>query len=424
MSIKTKKVYTLVPLVTRHDVNGGGAPTISYSYPTHVGTETKNSVGLKGYKTLISNSQSATTPFSASRNTVDSITPYSGEVITKDLGDPPSYWRRKYSMSGMAGVEASSNPSHLSTDFTSANNKALSKLYSAIKSQQQQMSGFTFLGELRETIHGIRNPVEALIKGLDRYYFTLGKYKSQIRHHSVKARKRAIVDISTGLWLEASFGWMPLLQDVKGIAETLARFQYDNRHSEARGFGETVLRSSTAAHVALFGELAADKVSFKETKHTVVYRCGIKARDTLPPIGSINRLRELCGFNLQDFVPSLYQLTPNSWLLDYFANVGDIVEAACTSTADVTWINLSQIRSTTEQVVYTPVWDKGGISYSVLVSSSFSPGRIVKSLKTVDRTQVLSLGLPSLEFSLPGGLNKYANLGALYAAKSRKTLIG
>ncbi|DAD50066.1 TPA_asm: maturation protein [ssRNA phage Gephyllon.2_13] len=421
MVTKTVKIRSLVPLTTVTQFTGS-APTTTFQYPVFTGTTNRTSLGLKEYKTLIRNGQSATTDFTADRIQADSFVELQATCDVNDVGDPVGTIKRHYFAKGLPGLEASWIPTHLSVNSASAENKALTKLYSAIKSQQQQMSGFSFLGELRETIHGIRKPADALVTGLNRYFNSVQKYKKGIRHRTVAAKKRAIVDISTGLWLEASFGWLPLLQDVKGIAETLARFQYDKRHERVRGFGQDSDRSLSTGRTVVHVEISADYVTFKETKYTVIYRCGIRADDSLPPLGSINRLRELCGFNLQDFIPSLYQITPNSWLLDYFTNIGDIVEATCTSTANLSWINVSRIKETVEQTVYSPVWDKQANSGSRLVFFDSTPGRVIKSLKTVDRRKVAALDVPSLEFSFPGSANKYANLGAIFAGKSRKSL--
>jgi cell division protein FtsL len=69
-----------------------------------------------------------------------------------------------------------------------------------------------------------------------------------------------------------------------------------------------------------------------------MYRLGFK-QDVLAPTGSLERLVELSGISLDRIVPTLWELTPYSFLADYFVNLGDILSAAVQSTVGVVWTN-------------------------------------------------------------------------------------
>lgn len=402
-----------------------GISTTSFSRNSY--DKTRTSVRNPKWKEQVANGQQAGTPFTASgvERTVfeDGFT-----SVTLKLGtvDKPEYYSESYAGSLGYSVVA---PNHLSGRLTTADNQALKSVYSAIKQQQQHFSGGTFLGEFREALHMIKRPASALRDGISKYNGILTKRMNGAisRGQSRKQRKKALLDAASGSWLEASFGWLPLLSDIKGIAETAARFQYDFRHSEVRGFGidrKVATYPNEDLHIANY--LNGHVIQRDEWNQIVVYRCGVSFANT-SDFGSIGRLAELSGFNLSDFAPTVWELTPWSFLVDYFTNVGDVISAYSTGNSAVKWTNKSDVLRTTRTVMCVASLDdmkrQLGSSISKIVgfnSGGFGSSKVVR--KDVIRSQPSSLPMPTLEFSLPGSSFKWANVVALGIQNHRKLL--
>jgi hypothetical protein len=425
MGTKTSKQFTQCFRVQRTSQTPyGGLKTTNTTTDSFLftGNRTSNGVGLFNHRKIILAGDNATTNFSASESKLIQSRKLDTSIVYRNNFGIIPYTETAEDLVGFASAfDKHTPPSHLFTVTTSADNKALIQVRSAVKSQQQAMSGLTFLGELRETVHWMRNPAGALIKGLDRYTSLLEKRKKGIRHGTAAQKRKALVDAAAGSWLEVSFGIQPLLKDVKDIAETIARFQTDDkRHAMVRGYGRDEASSSFSNTFGYQGRMwITEKVTTKTTA-TVVYRAHLRHAPDLPAIGSWNRLRELAGFNFADFIPTAYQLIPYSFLVDYYSNLGDCIESWTTDTSAVNWVNKSVILETVKTVETTPFF-KTPFSNEVFVrqiNSGADVGIFSTSLKSVVRTAQSSLDFPSLEFTSPTSAKKWLNQLALIAGRS------
>jgi hypothetical protein len=384
-------------------------------------------VTLPSWRHHVLNGINATTPLSATLSEVTNNRPaFLGLAVQEYEAYGNGVMESFYTIAG-GGDSHIDAIKHINTGST-ADNQALVRARAAVKSRQQHMSGFTFLGELKETIQMLRRPADALLRSTSEYLTTLRKRKGGIRRGNADAKRKALVDIASGTWLEVSFGWKPLIADVKDIAETLARWQTEkSRHDNVRGYGEfTTAETYNTFNVAIAPNIWCKGQTVRKTRHQVIYRVRVAANDTHAPEGSLARLGELSGFRPEDFIPSVYQLIPYSFLVDYFTNLGDIVEAACTSVSDVRWVNRSEIKTTTHRcdLELYPVNQFPNTRYIAYTTPAEGAiGGVTSSLKSVERNGQSSIGIPALEFSLPGSNSmKWNNILALLGAQNRSTL--
>lgn len=301
-----------------------------------------------------------------------------------------------------------------------ARNMALNRLYQAIRSQSTHFSGGTFLGELKESLGTIRNvarKVANLIpshlaaqqKLIKRYVgsYVIGPNGSAVRVKDFNPRKGKRLpaskwkELQKGLadnWLEYAFGIRPLVNDVRDAAETIARYQNDNVHEKVRGYGNSTTVTSDAVTNLNFGltHLNGQFRWLRKNEIIVVYRCGLQFSVSSPAFGTAARLQGLMGFKLEDFVPTVWNLLPYSFLLDYFVNVGDILNAITTDTSSVRWINESVVRQGTWEGTTRVRPDMGD---GIMRSGDF--GSAVLSTRSVQR-QAGALTIPLPEFQIPG----------------------
>lgn len=379
---------------------------------------TKTGEYLPKWKQLVRDGADATTPFDGTRRSGKSFPGAMNVTYWHPLGSPRQFQKPKQeSLEGMFYTPAVPGFS-TGADLALANNQALSRLLNDVRKNNNTFSGGVFLGEIREVMRMIRSPAKLLREGIGDYFSTLRKRKGRAPKHRLK-------DILSSTWLEYSFGWQPLLSDVKAAAEALARFENDSRRSSARGYGisETLNSNSVSQgnspNYFRFNEVFREKAVAK-----VIYRCGLKY-ETAAPFGSANRLAELSGFTLADFVPTIWELVPWSFIVDYFSNVGDILSCATTDTSHVTYKCKSEVRyveRTLRSIPDIKLMVQLIGANNVISMSSSSLGGYNSVHSTVKRRSVSSLGIPSLTFYAPAlDSVKWINLAALTAASRSLT---
>lgn len=288
-------------------------------------------------------------------------------------------------------------------------NAAVIGFLKKIRSKQRALQGGVILGEARETLHMLRNPAMALRRRVDNY---LGSLKESGR------RRLRDPEYISGSWLEAQFGWAPLVNDIKDAAMLL-----EEQGRKHRDLYEPV-RFSARNEVAV--SLNHDVGSFyriwtkveRSVKHRtqVRYLGQIKIKNAGTPTVD----KELLGFAWEDFVPTVWELVPWSFLIDYFSNIGDVIEAWTTCTSDLAWSlrtsRRERVSRSTSSIdlaaTRSSYWKSGNCS-------GYASGNC-GWVEVIDRRVVRSVGItdsPRISFEIPGFGKKWINIAALIASR-------
>lgn len=319
---------------------------------------------------------------------------------------------------------------------TKANNQALTRLYQAIRQSRTAFSGGTFLGELKESLELIRSATKKIAAKIPahlasqqrmavRYVgsYVIGPNGSAVRvprkYYDLRpAVRRDLADNLADAWLSFSFGLRPLVKDIQSAAEALARFNEQIVKTKVHGYGEEQYGpySVQTYNLAPFGggHLNCNVHSFRTSKVQVIYSAGLyltARRDG--PLDSMTTFAETFGFTAEEFVPTVWNLLPYSFLVDYFVNVGDLLMAMTTDTSSVRWIVKDVIQSSTEECSSTI----GGSTDVLSQGGSF--GGYSTTTRTVSRSVEAILQLPQLEVKLPDTANQFANILALLTGGNR-----
>jgi hypothetical protein len=244
-----------------------------------------------------------------------------------------------------------------------------------------------------------------------------------------KRAKWARIVAST--WLEYAFGLAPLISDTRKVAEAYAHFNNDAEISRLTHRSKVVARGEDLAVSQgvnttqfLSSQIWIRRNSVDSARSRVQYVVGLSA----PPaadFGSNDRLLQLLGVNQANLLPAAWEAIPWSWLVDYFSNVGSILDAAATSTASVSWVcrtNTVQLtreimESIDEAVTRDYVFNHGGRTN---VSFSGTPASISIIRTVLDRFES-SLGIPPLYLEIPSSWGQYANMVSVLLARREKT---
>lgn len=301
-----------------------------------------------------------------------------------------------------------------SISSTFVDNLARTRFYGRLRDVNTQFSGLVALGELRETVKMLRKPAAGLWDSAQRYIDALRKRK--------RANPKGWIKDASGLWLEHSFGWLPLINDCKDAVKAYHRISekprskiisagmkksYD-RSRELDGSWEGNIVRKTMGGCILYADT-------RLYEHVAVrYKGKIIARVAAPRWDNW----ALFGFTPREFLPSAWELLPWSFLVDYFTNIGDLITANCTSSANVAFVNRTEIHFTDHQAKFLldaketarTAW---AFNNGKLMGSGGSGGSCRYTRRTVSRSPNSGISLPTFQASWDLSDGQLGNIAAL-----------
>lgn len=403
---------------------GGG--TDRYNPPTNVKssrswvvTNTVSHDGpKKGWKDIILRHGNATTGLTGIRQSVEHTPGFVNVGIKNPITHPYRWkvWNHGFLLGGYPTLTI---PSAYAVDISSSNSSAYSQALSRIRKRTADASGLTVLGELRETLRMIRRPAESLANGLTKYLAHVEqRYKSLKWSKRGKPKIKELNRIAADTWLEFAFGWRPLVSDLEDAAKALSKLGNKEHYS--------YFKESSNQQWETTGPSVSSTVSYPEIRvlmHSkliyeaeVKYYGQVKVGAVTPDVSGIgNRL----GFNPRAVLPTIWELIPGSFLVDYVINVGEVLEASCMSFEDVAWIAKGVKQRASRQVF--GVLDVPRIKLQLGSAFDGATGNCGAILLTEERVarSVPPLVVPRFEFHAISSGRKLLNIAALITARSK-----
>lgn len=371
------------------------------------------------WRLKIREGRNATSSFSASRASVRDV--HLGR-FTDTLGwvTFPSSPPRVEVYTGIQPGWGPGDPTHLTVDSSKVDSVALSKVHKKIAEELQHLNSLAIGAELRQTIGSFRRPFRAVVDLLNAHFDKLNTAHRSIRGRHAKNRAKDWRNVVASTTLEINFGLAPLISDTKDIAEAIARFHTEKDLSIFRkkvsaryslDSGSTSVNPDYSFNTQMQSRFYTH--ALKKTVYQVVYDVGLE-RSSIAAFGSNERLLQLLGITPAGLLPALWEGMPWSWLVDYFSNISEILEAGTADTSLVSWISRTARTETTE---YRMSRFNSGITSPAnfkrlgRTSNIHGSGSAVLVRKSVTRTDPGTLGVPSLYFEHPfENLKKDANL--------------
>lgn len=392
----------------------------AYSY-TYSRSKTGNY--LPNWRKVIKSAGNATTSFSAwvqeTENRPCEIKFYFDQRINQFNPWVSSYTSDNY----VNYVDGTAIGSHaISTVAQKAQDRAATELVKKIHSARHQLQGGVILGEIDKTARLLIGTAKDLKQGVFKY---LSKAVGIRKGKGSNSSKRKAIANS---YLEATFGWQPLIHDCRDFAKTLGRLTTEVDRTYLRAFGEWEEQSSHAILSAVpgVGGQKCNITTIVTTYSRVMYRGflqGIPYEAGKPPL---ERIISMSGFDLRSFVPTLWELVPYSFVVDYFTNIGDCLLSWTVDTDCVKALWRTQVTETVRETKLQPLYEESlqqlkanlgtnGRNYS----GSKRDGLHTVLYRTVSRSAAsVPLLVPKLTgLDLPW--KQFANLGALITSKSR-----
>jgi len=389
--------YEIVPV----ESNQTGSPFLTV-------TSSRTGERNPSYRWQISRGENATTALSGTRQSASFKTGQFGLVTIN-----PAVNGSRIVLDLINWAPTPSLPNVPSVSLTTADNIASMKFYKHARKRLTKFRSLEFFGELGETLLMIRNPAKALRNAVTVFAKRdLKKGLKGIRgplHKRVKIRRRIWQDI----WLEAVFGWTPLFNDIYDATKA-----YDALTAMPRPFimvsskGEDETGGDVTISTIGLGPYGQKGRLCEKTFQTalVKYYGVLWTGDSSLPDAS-----RIVGLRAHDLALAVYELTPWSFLIDYFTNIGDLISEASFHKALIRWVSKSTVRSRKYEAVATSSMVEQTLSNVVSVSGSVAKFHSERS--EVSRIPAVAYPTTSFSWQIPGMSKKWINIAALLRFK-------
>jgi hypothetical protein len=321
-----------------------------------------------------------------------------GHTITDNLGTHPHFF---YVNVGDTLQQSFGFPALDQNLSLIADNKARSKLLAHYLELVNTWRGGNFFAEIRESINMLRHPVESFYRETWNFAGKVGKLGKVYKKRPIQYGK-ALADA----WLAYAFGAKPFAQDCNDAAAVLNKLGGSGRFDLAPlgGFGR-----ETTGSVAVFANPGLPVPAFfqydRQIKSDLTVRYRGKVKCALP--GNQADL-ENCGLGVFDIVPAVWEAIPWSFFIDYFANVGEVIDGYRLCAVNLAWMNRTVRNSTTINQNNVRPYTSGSAVTTAATGSTYALSQFVSRGPS-------GLPAPNLHFQKVPGIDslKWLNTAAL-----------
>jgi hypothetical protein len=271
----------------------------------------KNKVSNPGWRNQVAKGQSASTAYS-----VNGLVLVPAYVFCETHADT----RSGYTFAVSDGECA---PSLNNNVDASLKDLALTRLKRKLQSETGAMNAVVPVVELRE--------FRSMIGGLA--HLATGAVKTLIDIKRTKGRSAA--KYAADAWLTWSFGVKPMIKDAKDAAESLAKYIHRKDHSvRLTGSAQKIWHESKKAN-SIPGGFGCHMEGYMHSVHTLSYRYVAGFQLNLKSANDYGVMPHF-GLEFGSIIPTMWELLPYSWLVDYFTTAGSYLDDTFTSSGGTT----------------------------------------------------------------------------------------
>lgn len=341
--------------------------------------------------------------------------------VQRRIFTPPAYAAGSiYECTGdvFANLQYPVDLSHVPTDLVAqAVSRAYADFSKRYRKKTQDFGSGVFAGELLETARMLASPVKSLRKETTNLYEKL----RDVYRKEKRGKKANLSNAVADTWLTWKFGISPTIQDADDACKAFRHMASGRTHDIVRIRGVGGMQKQLASgYYDVGGEIgnSAGYTALNDILETSAMVRGAwknkSPSDQMP-------LPMMFGLGVADIVPTAWELVPWSWLVDYFSNVGIVLDAWSMRFVEFAWLNLTVRNSKT--ITCGPLktrpgqdFPAGGVTYS---NESVSR-RVRYSVKTVTREKVDNKFEMDLSFRIPGfPETKWLNIAAVAQMQRR-----
>ena len=275
------------------------------------------------YRKLIAEGRIVMNPVTLKSNTRES------EVAPLKFGVHPTWGSRHY-IGDMACIWSipAVKPVWFADDLATAKDLVVTKVYSKVNKASWQSA--VSIAEFGKTVNLIAGPFfrfHGLCVNYNRRLTAIKGYKKG-KNESSKAYRNRIRNQFSSAWLEFRYGWTPLVMDIVAAQKAYKLFKTTrdkNPRLVARATEEIRYKySGTSAVVPDPGITTC----IREYTHEFVTKVTAGVIYTITDSSRAAEAQRLTGLQFRDIPSIAWELVPYSFVVDWFLNVGNWLEAS------------------------------------------------------------------------------------------------
>lgn len=297
-------------------------------------------------------------------------------------------------------------------------NRAIRKLIQEVNSARssENLTGRS-IRHFKHDMHSLIHPMQGIQDKVSDYLTSLKKVSYG------KLKGASLLSTVREAYLEFKFGVQPFTVDVTDIMSDLV--------VKGRKRTPTVPVEATASQTFAGSSGAIDLNQFSNTGCAVTPNINVSITSkysirfkgaVVSGINEDGRIGLVQDNRLlpSDWAPTLFSIMPYAWMVNYFTNIGDLIDAASFDFQNLAWCN-ETIR-TTNVVEYSNIWLTGTPLQSVtppgfqdFITMFSEGGNAIFRWKQVTRALITPADLvPTFEFSIPKSPTPWLNMMAAF----------
>jgi len=300
---------------------------------------------------------------------------------------------------------------------TQLQNRSLLAFIAAVgEANKSAFQGQVFLAEFSKAVKTLASPFKSLRGLASDYLGHVAKLPRSKAYRKLTLEKK--LKVVGQSYLELKFGILPFVHDMQAAAESLRKISNDEEYIRV---GQYSTRKGESASISpatteyVTGNIAVWNI-FRKT------RCEHSTRMS----GEVRRSRTGSNFPTQvfhdfklgidEFIPTVWELLPYSWLVDYVTNIGDVLSAGVVDTSTLAWYyRNTRVRATKTLTGQLDVSRLKALWGANMQSATGYYGKLECKQLQLWR-DVPPLIVPDVEFFIDAGPLQWLNVASLFAA--------
>lgn len=287
---------------------------------------------LPGYKDIIAIGHDATTSYSSTRS---KITPGYGVVSYVDSRRPSDYYSESNAFIGnLPGF----NSSLLSQATATHSNFVSRRKVSSVES----VSGGVILGELGQTIHQLAHPFKGFMDLTKNYLNNAATIRAKVAALASEKGWKSIPHIPPSVlnrnqqinirhlnkelnnaYLEYTYAVQPTMMDIEAVSRELSS-KHLSHEEPFNAYGVADGHFGGLEGDIAFGFSAPNWYHYRSYYEVAQVKSFAKIL-----IDMANNLNLTYGLDPRQFVPTVWELIPYSFIADYVSNISDVINGFC-----------------------------------------------------------------------------------------------